>query len=229
MLTANFHKGTLGATIAATDAGDDTKFDSVSVAAGCAAVYDTDHGVSGNAAKLSTGATGQDIRFTWNAPFGAMTEHYGRQYLYLTANPSAIIPIVTFRNAGGNSAFVYIQTTGAFTIGDVVGSGVASTANGAMPLNQLFRLEYHFIHSLTVGQAELRIYDHPFSTTASASVSTSNQNFSTAMDEINNGIWFKNNIGPLWMSGVVAAATDWVGPVPVMQQPGLMSAGSGIR
>src|SRR5437764_1496543 len=74
-LTAGFEAGSNAATIATTDAGNDTAWDTVTIPAGGGAIYDNTHAHSGLLAGKVTGGTGNATTLLeWGTALGQATK-----------------------------------------------------------------------------------------------------------------------------------------------------------
>lgn len=170
VVTASFNPAgaTNGATIATTDAGDLTAWNSILGTP----KYDNTHTLFGKslAYKCNPALTFQTVEWTTN--YGSTTESYGRLYIYFSALPSpsngkqgivqgdtANGPIIGVTNSGN----IYL----AKATGTTSGTSVA-TSTTAISLNQWYRLEWHWING---GTSSVSIYTSPDSSTAAETIS----------------------------------------------------------
>lgn len=214
VLNAGFERGTSGATIATGDVGDLDAWDAVTIGTAAAAIYDTAHAMFGlKAAKVSTGATSTNALLSWIAKLGTQTSHYGRVYLYLTANPASSVNVIVAPSGAVNNPSVQINTAGKLRLLDAAGAQQGISTN-TISLNQWIRIEYHFVHSATVGQIEAKLFNTATSSTPTetlTSVATLNTNVSA--DRVRFGIVNNNaNAGPFWLDQIQAGAGAYPGP-----------------
>lgn len=224
-LAANFEAGTNGNTIAAADAGSVDAWNTVSTppASGVLA-YDNAHAAHGSlAAKLSTGATAGAEAMTWTTAFGAQTDHYGRVYLYMTANPAASPRIIRVANVGTLAAGLSISTVGKIQLLNSPAAVVATSTN-AITLNAWVRIEFHFIHSATVGQLEAKLFNTADSTTVTETLTTAaSLNTLASADRIAFGInTSQANVAAFWLDDILAGETSYpgyAGQAPPFKRP----------
>ena len=208
-LSNGFNQGTNTNTIAAADPGNENKWDLVTIGAGGALVYDNTHINSGTlSAKVTTGGAG--VTFRWSTQFGTQTDHYGRLYYFIAANPAANCQFV--RNVSGATAqaFMTIGTTGKITCSDSAAGSAVST--NSIATNQLIRIEYHILHSATVGIVECKLFNTATSTTATETITLSSANTGTSSSAIIFGNSGANSVGPFWMDDIISNTTGYPGP-----------------
>lgn len=210
ILSADFEQGTNGNTIATSDAGSLSAWNAVTVGTGATVAYDNTHADGALAAKIATGGTASNAYLEWS--LSTVTNHYGAIELYMTANPSAtVVPIRCLSGTSG-AASLRIRTDGKLELVDQIGNVFGPTTN-AISLNTLIRIEFHFIHSTTVGQMELRLFNDPTSATPTETFTTAaNKNTLASIDKIRFGIANSagvSNIGPLWLDNIVANGTSY--------------------
>lgn len=211
-VSADFELGTNGNNVLTTDAGSATAWNTRNVAAGTL-TYDTTHVGHGTlAAKIApSGASACYVQ--WDTAFGTQTEHYGRAYLYLTTNPSAV-PRGPIRGYNGATVAwgIHVNTNGTLQCGDSDSSVSGSVAIG---LNQLIRVEWHVVHSATVGIVEAKLFNSAESTTPSETITHSSANTLTQSDRIRFGVTDGGTApAAFWIDDIIANATAYPGPVP---------------
>lgn len=212
-LTAGFETGVNGNSVLTSDTGDASAWDFVNVSGSTTIKYDTTHVNSGSlAAKLVCDGTNFG-NVTWHPNLGT-TDHYGRIYLWITALPSAAFPIIqTADSGGGRAARIDIQHSGVLTLIDAPASGQKSST-AIVSTGQWIRIEYHVIHSATVGQIEVKLFNTASSTTPDETI-TSPATWNTGTGASYHQ--FGNPTSPkamtVWMDDIVAEATSYPGPV----------------
>src|SRR5207253_3145174 len=117
-ITANFETGTSGNTIATSDTGSATAWDGVIDGANTTVAYDTSHTYGQLSAKINTTASTPAYVAWLSTGFGTQTDHYGRIYVYFTANPSATFQLVRWLSAGSQVAALLLNTSGQIVIRD---------------------------------------------------------------------------------------------------------------
>lgn len=215
-LKSTLETGTSGVDIATSDAASPDQFDVASKGTGATLAYDNAHAAHGSrAAKIATGGSSVQSYLGWTSQFGITAEHYGRVYLYLAAAPANAFYVVEVLSGGSHAFGIQVNTDG--SISGIDGTGVFNTT-GALPLNQWVRLEWHVIHSATVGQSEIKTFETADSTTPDGTMTSSaNRNTRAFADEIRFGITqAAANIGPLWLDDLAAAALLYPGPSPTI-------------
>jgi hypothetical protein len=222
-VTYNFEGGTNGVTIAAGDPNSGTPFDAIAPASltdGTRA-YDNAHAAHGIlSGKILASTTDKLIYCSWTTSMGTLTDHFGRIYLYITAVPAVQLSLVRFlRPATGTIASVNVNNLTRFiAVGDTVGT--KATGAVAVPINQWVRIEWHIVHSATVGNIVANLYTTPDGTTITETIGNGgNYNTSTNTNEVR----FGNDSGgalttAFWMDDIVAGATSFPGPVSGITQ-----------
>lgn len=219
VLTAGFEGGSNGATILTGDAGDASAWDSIAIPATGALTYDNAHVATGvRAAKLAQGGTPGTLALGWtSSSFGTQTDHYGRFYIYATANPSSLFSLWWVNLVGALKARIYLNVNGLILLTDSTGGGLVSTVT-PIGLNQWVRIEYHVVHSATVGQVELKLFSSPDSSFPTETIATAaNANTGTGGDAVSLG--FLGAATPanytIWVDNFMAAAPSYPGPAAV--------------
>lgn len=216
---AGFELGVTGATIATTDPGDGDAWNLVSVVTGGTLIYDTTHVALGaQACKVATGGTAGVAVLRWDnsSALGTVTDHYGRAYFYFTAFPAGIVHFVNFTPDAAGACRLGVNTSGKLLILDVTNAIVATSTN-AIATGQWIRVEWHIVHSTTVGQGEVVLYNTATSGTPTETLTTAaNKNLAAAVTRVNFGaINSVANVAPFWMDSIVAGATSYPGVAAV--------------
>lgn len=209
--TANFELGSDGSSILAADPGSATAWDSVQTN-GNSLTYSNTHAYGSLSAKFdNTVSPGASNQLTWSTGIGALTDWYGRVYLYATANPAG----GSYRLIvdGNNNFPLFVNASGTVSMLDQ--GGFAVTTGTAISLNQWVRLEWHWINSATVGQVELKLFNSPDSTSPTdTQTSGANRNTSASTTQLSFGLSSGGgDAGPIWLDNIVAGATSYPGPV----------------
>ncbi len=220
--TATFETGVNGNNISTGDAGSATAFDAVTLGNGTGtgiAKYSSAQAATGTLSGLlgGTGGTGKGY-VIWSTAFGTVTDHYGRLYLYLTANPAGQISIMQVGTSGGDTrgARLDINTSGKLAGFDNPAAALFTTFTNSIALNQWVRIEWHIIHSTTVGQAEIKLFNTASSTSPTETqTGTANKNTLANATGIQFGLGVAgaaDGVG-LYMDNIVAGAAAYPGPV----------------
>lgn len=214
-LRANFELGIPGAKVSAGGVGDSDAWTSVSSVLGDALrAYDTTQAaVGGQSCKMLT-VTSTGTSMTWgpSADLGTLANHYGRLYLYLTANPGASVILVRCLNGVSAACAVGVTSGGKVFVSDQA-AVTKATGSVSVALNQWVRLEWHVTHDVTNGVVEAKLFNTAASATADETI-TGAGSFSTlaSADTIRFGVVNSvANAGPLWMDAIVAAAGSYPG------------------
>lgn len=217
-LTANFEKGVNASNILAADAGSANAWDLVSHGGTSAATYDNTHVAHGTlAAKINNG-TGSGVWLEWGASLSSPTDHFGRVYFFLPSIPTVTPPtlIQCVGPASANALTLRLNaTTG--TVVAFYNTGSDTVFSSAVPSGQWVRLEYHLVHSATVGQFEAKLFNSMDSTIPDQTFSsTANKNTLASAANMRFGQVSAADSGfSLWMDDIVAGATSYPGPVTV--------------
>jgi hypothetical protein len=159
----------------------------------------------------------------WSTAGGTMTDHYGRCYVYLDIGALtniAQVRFLEFRNASGLTCFIRPKTSGTARVTEIAdsGGGVAATGTTVWTKNQWVRIEWHIVHSATVGTIDVRVYNSADSTTIDETVSASALNLGTDNNNLRIGVTtsvanFPGGTGTwCYLDDIVYGATSWPGP-----------------
>ena len=220
-LTGTFDRGTSGSTITTGDTGNENAWDVVSIAANATLTYSATQTRGRMAAKV-TAATGSPCTayVGWTTSFGSKTNHYGRLYLYPSEfwQTDTVIK-VTLGDVNTQAAAILLDTNNVVFLRDSLN---VTQASGGVQLanNQWNRLEFHVIHSVTVGQVECKVFRgpsadgiNPDETVATAA----NINTLASADQIYFGLLNNDVPFTFWMDGIIAAETAYPGPLSTMK------------
>ncbi len=189
LCTGGFETGTVGNTIATSDTGDATAWNTVSIAgSGGTATYEgTIVAVGAKSAKLTTPATAGQTYVEWIAALGTVTDHYGSFYVYQPTLIAAQAGVNIRNGAGGAAAKVFLTASGKVQLQD--SAGTIATGNVSVVANQWAFIEYHVVHSATVGYVEARLYVDAASNTLSEIIApaAANANTNTQADRVRFG------------------------------------------
>ena len=211
-ITGTFETGVNGNAITTADAGSATAWDAIT-AIGATPTYDNAHAYDALADKMVLTGSTSEATISWNTAFGTQTDHYGRVYLWLDAAPSGGSIRLVHGTTGGSLAWRLLITPGRLialidSTGSTMGQMTSTVSTG-----QFVRIEWHVIHSTSVGQAEAKLFNNADSTTATE-VLTSAASFNTLANS--NAIKFGHGSGEattatFWLDNIVAGATSYPG------------------
>jgi hypothetical protein len=214
---AGFELGASGATIAQADRGDGDAWENISTPAGGTLVYDTTHAALGaQSMKVATGATSGANFVAWTTRLGTLTDHYGRFYLWIDGAPASnVIGAAAFSGAS-LAARIILNTSRKVLLQDQAAATQATSTN-AVPIGQWVRIEYHVVHSTTVGQIELKLFNTATSSTPTETLTTSaSLNTLASADRVRFGMPAGvANQAAFWMDQIQAGATAYPGPASV--------------
>lgn len=220
-LANTFEGGSDETTLTAGNSGGSSgdAFDAVFIGGASTIVFDTARASHGSYSMRFAPADSQAVNAQWTATStgGGFTETWGRFYFYATAKPSNGVRLVSFFTTGGTRQ-AHIEMTAspngllrvadsAFTSGDTV---------AAIPLDEWVRIEWHVLHSATVGQLEAKIFqaDSTSPITNGTVSSPASRNTGASADAIR----FGQSTGVVlsgwsaWMDSLQANTTGWPGP-----------------
>ncbi len=213
--TNNYEGGVQGNTIATSDAGSGSAWDVVTLPAGTGSLtYDNTHVYNLLAGKYFCGTTSTTAHTQWStATLGAITDAYGRFYVYMGAFPFNVNNQCGFFNTGTTRCRLVINTTGKLTVVDAAGVTQATSTN-AIALNQWNRVEFHVTFSATVGFMEIKLFQNADSTTPTETLtSAATLNFGGASaNEFRIGYGSNQTSRTQWIDNVVWGATSYPGP-----------------
>lgn len=210
-ITADFETGVNGNTIATSDAGSATAWDVVNIGASATATYDNTHAAFGTlSGKLVS--TANNVRLEWSTAFGTQTDHWGRMYLWVSSITGYINLINAYQGAsiGG---IVRLQDNGKFIFidGPVNVSGESTTA---LTFGQWVRVEWHILHSTTVGVIETKLFNTASATVPDETFSWTGRNTQSNATRLFFGTVFDSgNLHTVWLDNIIGNATSYPGPV----------------
>jgi hypothetical protein len=212
--TADFELGANGNAVLVADPGSATAWNTKNSPSGNTVTYSNTHAYENLAGRYDNSAAPiSSAWMSWSTAFGTQTDHYGRFYLYCTANP-VTDPFVIVKDQDRANNSLRITTAGLVQAVNANGTQSCITTV-AITTGAFVRIEYHWIHSATVGQWVIRLYNDPDSETFTEEVSSAaNQNTGASLTQISFGLQGTSGAGPIWLDNIVAGVTDWPGPVP---------------
>lgn len=215
--TAGFETGVHGNALAAADAGDATAWTAVETPA--FATYDSTRVKDGSySAQVVIPATRKV--FYWSQ--SAVTDQYGRVYVYFTAVPTSTAVKFCGAESSGGVRAAYLAHTTSGKLSAISAGGTVITTTASIELDRWVRIEWHFIHSDTTGQMEIKLFNDPNSETPTE-VQTSASNIDTNASS-NFFLFGKLDTDgsdgyTYWLDRIVAEATSYPGPVPFRYVP----------
>ncbi len=211
--TQTFEAGTNGNTITTgADSLAATSWNAVTLGSGTETYSSSSPAVGTLSGKIST-TTASGTYLEWSTAVGTLTNHYGRFYLK-TSVVNATRVYASFYRTGTLAAYIFTDATG--HLGIDASSGGTATCASALTANTWYRVEYHIVHSATVGQVSISYYASLESTSATDSATTS-ANVNTLQDC--NTYRFGIGCGvttyastDVYLDAMVAGAASAVGP-----------------
>ncbi len=216
MASSGFESGTVGNTIATGGAGDPNPWDFVEIDGTSTLKYDRGRIAHGNvAAKIVTGAASPQLTaFGWNvATLGNLTNQYGRFYVALGNNMAGTV-LLDIENSGTTVADMVLNSSNQPSMRDTTGTTVLAAGAVGLALNTWYRIEYHIVHSATVGQVEFRAFVGDSQAVFTSGSSAATANTGTQGNEANFGILGNETAFTIWIDDCVAGVADWPGPQP---------------
>jgi hypothetical protein len=198
------------------------QWDNLVVTAGGSAVYTTDKSAYGTRSGLFTpvAAGGAHVRWDESSIGLTETEIYGRFYIYRTDNPTPNPQWMTHLGVVGTDHVGVIRwkADGKLELLNNPFSTVGTSTN-SIPLNEWVRVEFHVVCHPTTGMLEAKFF-HGHETTAIETVTASNTNTSTAVNEINFGQWNAETTGgSFYLDEVALGNTEYIGPATLVVEP----------
>lgn len=192
---ANFELGINGGNIATTDPPSLNRFDATIFAGSL--TYDTTHVAHGNFAMQSDGKN-----IGWNSTsLGTMTDHFGRIYIWKSGS-GEFCRVLSGGINGSQAATLSLSANGFL----LSGSSNTTIITGSVDLRSRWtRIEYHIIHSATVGQIIIRTFNYDAVTPLESLTSAATANTLVSADTIRYG-------AVAWYDDIVANASDFPGP-----------------
>jgi hypothetical protein len=142
------------------------------------------------------------------------TDHYGRFYLYVSAYPGSNVYIYELDLTGAPQCLIRLTTTGKLQWVDLTGTGAITTAS--VNLAGWSRIEYHIVHSATVGSQELKLFNDPDSVTETETISNSSRNNGASVNQFYFGMINAAASGWVqYLDDIVDNATSYPGPAVV--------------
>lgn len=221
-LYGDMEEGSSGTTIAAAVGGPvEDAWDSVTIGTGATLQYSNTqaaHGVI--SALVATSGTAATSYMTWSTSMGSLTTQYGRQYIYLTANPTTQASILRQGNGATFCGALQVTTTGHFQAVDS-SFGAVWTSAAAIPLNTWIRIEWQWVASTTVGQIIISYYLGDSQTSVETFMSAANQNFGAASFANTDFGWVTSaaNLPSLYIDDVAVTTVGLFGPATILFEP----------
>lgn len=220
-LTNNAEGGTDGVALSAANSGGASgdAFDVVAAATGSGGsmVYSIDHPADGSLGWKNTDPTvsGFPVEIRWTTSVGTITECYGRIYIYRATLDSGVANrIFMVRSTGSRRAEVTTDGTGKLRAINSANATVA-TAAAALPLNELVRVEFHYLASATVGRIEIKYFHgHDVASIEDIAIGVNADTGADANEILIAGKGSAVATGYVWyLDAARISTTGWVGPV----------------
>jgi hypothetical protein len=161
-----------------------------------------------------TSSSGAVAQANWSALTSpTMTEHYGRCYIYMdTLNTSAIRLAEYFTPSGSRAGIVSLSSAHKVTAADAA-QATQATSTTVLAATTHYRLEWHFVHSATVGSITISIYKG-HETDPIEIIRATNINNAANTGAVSFGSANNNNLGGNYirLGAFAAFATAPVGP-----------------
>jgi hypothetical protein len=222
LLTNSAEGGTNGTTLTTGNTGgaSGNAFDAITLSPSATLAFDNTHaGAHGSLAiQAATITSNPNSHADWtSASITAAGQLWFRVYLYFTAFPSASLPVVAWRSGASAAASLKITTVGRISMFQATNTQIGITSNtstGIIPLNQWFRIEGNAVGSATAGQVQVQTFFTSMDGTTpdeTANSSTS-QNTTGNLDQMQFGIGNVAALGPFWMDDLGVSDSGALGP-----------------
>lgn len=211
MFTANFERGNNGNDVLTTDPGSATAWNDTQGTP--RPKYTNTRAAHGS---FSAIVSSNDAVLGWNT---STTDHYGRLYFYATANPiTNQLNLLKCQLGGTAKAYLKVNTTGKVQIAD---NGALNTQDSIalISLNQWIRIEWHIIHSATVGQMQVKLFNDADSITPTEIITgPATWDTGASCDAYifadYDGTWGSDT----WYDNIVANASSYPGPFSLYEK-----------
>ena len=219
-VTADFELGVNGNNVEVADAGSATAWNVVQRSGASTIVYSNAQVIQDSTLSAKYNNTAGSACWTeWAAALGNPTDWYGRIYAYFpTVSPTLTGTFVQCLDAAAVAfQFQIVPVTGLLRVSYNTGNDTLTTAPST---NQWIRVEWHVVHSTTVGQVEVKLFNSPYSSTPTETfTSTANKNTLTEADQIRFGqvATFATGVD-IWLDAIVGGASSYPGPGVVSQE-----------
>jgi hypothetical protein len=219
-VTADFEVGAQDATVAVTDAGSANAWDAVSIGANTTVKYDgLAHTGKRSVRFVSAGAGGaytSTISWSSGTLGTTTTDHWGRFYLYLTKGLNGDRVFQARTTAGAQGASISIFTDQTLRLLDSA-LAVVATGTKAFPVGKWSRIEYHIVHSATVGSIDVYTYlgdnaENPSIDFPDEHLSATNINSATVLNQLHYGLGDNDANMDFRIDDIVGQETGFVGP-----------------
>lgn len=232
LVTNTFEGGSNGAAVTAGNSGGASGNAFDAVVAGVSLTY-ANSPARGSLSGRCEGSVAQGASYvSWATSRGTLTESFDRFELYAASAPGSAVGLWQTLSGGAAKGRLRVNTDGTISLLDTSGTQRALVAT-PIPTNQWVRIEVHIIHSLTVGQLEVRLYSNPDSTSITDSAATTAAwDMGASSDEVRIGV-----LGSIAhvrnLDNLAAGGTNWLGPaasgVVFQPPPPVRAAGGGLR
>lgn len=135
-------------------------------------------------ARCAVDASSSTAFWKWSTSLASPSEVWGRDYVYLPAAPNTESRVISFYQGGAFRGYIAILGTRAIRVSDL--NFTSQDSVFTLATATVYRLEFHFKGSATVGQIDVNIYAGD-SLSTSGTVSLTNANTGTGTDEIDFG------------------------------------------
>jgi hypothetical protein len=203
-------------------------FDSILNAFGGTTAYDSAHAIASTLSADVTLPSAANAGVQWGTSLTSGTpigEAWFRIYVYLAANLAHRETIVQFNPSSGFGPVLDLGTSGLVQFLDANGTTQLTSAN-SISTGAWARIEGYVIASATVGQFEFKLFLSPNSVTPDET-QTSGATQNTGIDIASVGYGFPNGQAAeqMWMDGLGASSSGYIGPVPAAAGGGALLAG----
>ncbi len=195
-----------------------TAFDTVRIASNSSVTYDSSRAAHG-ALSMRLQATGGATWVQWRKTVGVQSVIWGRAYVFV---PSALSRSVTaFRALNGTKNAMSVRITAARQI-EILDSGnvVRARSTNVLPVGAWARIEFYVdpIDSGS-GDAEVRLFNSPDSSSPTESLLAKNRNYSTQVTTYRFGQTQGRSSTTVWLDDLNVNTSGWSGPASEPSPP----------
>lgn len=205
--------GTAGTTVTSANSGGTSgdAFDVVTIGFGNTVTYSSTAAHGSDGVNLTTSGGGL-ANVAWTATVGSLTTHYGRLYLYTSANPPANVRIFTATGGGSLRGSIQLGSNGKLRTFDANNSLVATTTN-TIPLSTWIRVEWKVVGAPgTGGSFAMKYYSSKDNTTPTETLSNTGLNTGGSVDTYKFGTTTSVSNTNLTMDDLAISQTAYPGP-----------------
>jgi hypothetical protein len=187
--------------------------------------YDGTRSAYGAMSAKFAAASSSNCYVAWTTALGTVTRNYGRLYLYMTSYPASSTRLLNCLSGGTSGFAIGVNSSGKLQGIDT--TGTAYTFSTVITLNAWVRVDFYVVHSATVGQHELKLYNRDDQGPSETQTSAANRNTQASCDQIRIGVGESGHSAlTFWLDNVLVGAPGPKSPNTVGVSAGRVSTGT---